>query len=250
MNSQLKSKFLSAFLIGLILVSGWGFQVAWGQEDQDVQQQIAELRNTVEKLEGQIPKIGYLNRQEAFSVFPQVVEEERQKVSELESEMEELNKKAEQREIEESKYKRQRDLLQAKHLKARIGVDMAILETMIQAGGFSEVREKLEGLKEQAKPMNENIDGLIEDINNYSVSPQQVSETLDKIGNQQFKQLDDILTNLAQLKITQITQDIAEENDYGLVVEREENIIYRQKGLIHDLTPEVKKRLKEELNPE
>lgn len=252
MNKSVKVKIVSILIISTLLTLG-GSQLNWAQQDQEVQKQLTELKKAVEELKEQTPRIGYINRDEAFGVYPQTVQKERQEVNKLEKEIEKLKEKAEKGDIKESKFKRERDLLRAKHLKARIEVDMAILDTMIKAKGFAEINEKLKGLKKQAKPTGEKIDGLIEDIKNYSISPQQVSETLDKIGNQQFKQLDNILTNLAQLKITQVAQTLAKEKGYDLVIEQQieqQNVIlYRQKGLIHDLTPEVKKRLKTALKP-
>ena len=226
-------------------------QTGLAQEDQSVEEKIAQLQQRVDELKEQVPRIGYINRQEAFSVFPQAVEKERRKVSQLEKEMKDLQARAQKDEIGESEFKRERDLLRAKHLRARIEVDLAILETMIEARGFSEITTRLEELKSQTKPMRETIRGLISDIKDYAVSPKQVSEMLNRIEQEQFKQLDDILTNIAQTKITQTVQQVAQENDYDLVIESQNVITYRKEaGVIDDLTGEVRERLKVELRPE
>ena len=224
---------------------------ALAREDQSVEEKVAQLEQRVAELEERIPRIGYINRGEAFSVFPGSVEEERRKVNQLEEEMKDLQARARKGEISESEFKRERDLMRAKHLQARINVDLAILDTMIGAKGFSEITTRLEELKSQTKPMRKTIDNLISDIKDYAVSPKQVSEMLNRVEQEQFKQLDDILTNIAQTKITQTAQQVAQENDYDLVIERQNVITYRKEaGVIDDLTGKVRERLKVELRPE
>ncbi|MFP4589483.1 MAG: hypothetical protein ACOCZX_04505 [Candidatus Bipolaricaulota bacterium] len=243
-----KTFFAPALLIVVLLAVVALNQPGLSQGNQSLQEKVAKLEESLEKLRGQIPRIGYVNRQEAFSVFPQEVEEERREIIKLEKEMEDLTTQAREGKISESDHNRQRDLLRAQHLRARTEVDLAILETMIQARGFSENAERLEGLKSQVLPMRDAIDNLISEIKDYAVSPQQVSETLSKVENEQFRRLDDILIDLAQNKITQLTQQLAEEKDYDLVIERQNVITYRKEaGQIDDLTEEVKERIKQAL---
>ena len=248
MNRIAKGKMLCSFLVGLLLVMGTVGQTALAQENQEIQQQLDKLKNTVDELKEQVPKLGYINRQEAFSVFPQKVKEERQAVINIEKKMNELRTKAEESESGKSDIQRDMDLLRAKHLQAKIKVDWAILNTMVEAKGFYEINEKLSKLKEQAKPIRKEIAGLINDIEDYTVSPKQVSESLNQI-DQQYQQLDDILTNVSQLKITQVTRSIAFEKNYDLVLEQQNVLLYRKKKLVTDITPDVKEKLKDDLKP-
>lgn len=239
-------------LIMVVLLAVTGFnQPGLSQGDQSTEEKVAKLEKAIENLRDQIPRIGYINRQEAFTVFPQAAEEKRKKVSQLEKEMKDLQASAQEGEIGESEFKGERDLLKAKHLRARIEVDLAILEAMIEARGFSDITDRLKDLKSQTKPMQETLQSLISDIEDYAVSPDQVSETLNRVEEEQFKKLDDILTNLAQTKVTQVVQQIAQEKDYDLVIERQNVITYRnESGTIDELTGTVKERLKAELRPE
>jgi len=224
-------------------------QTSLAQENQPVEEKIAQLQQRVDELEDRIPRIGYINRGEAFSVFPGSVEEERRKVNQLEKEMKDLQTRVQEGEIGESEFKRERDLMRAKHLQARIEVDLALLDTMIEARGFSEIQDRLKELKRQTEPMQNTITDLIEDINNYAISPKQVSKTLEEVG-QQFESLDNILTNLAQSKITQVAQRIAARENFDLVIEQQNVILYRKKESIVDITDSVMQVLNQELKPE
>ena len=208
------------------------------------------MKGVVEDLQGRIPRIAYIDRGEAFAVFPQAVQGERRTVWEVEERLKGLEAKARRGQIEGSSYKKEKDLLQAKHLKARIEVDLAILETMINSQGFSASEERLKELREKAELMRETVANLIRDIDDYVVSPKQVANTLNRVGNQQFQQLDNVLTNLAQNKITQIARKVGREKGYHLVIEYQNVILYRKEGIIRDLTNEVRERLRKELRPE
>jgi len=246
MNKITKVSTLIIILIVAFLISGLP-QTGLAQEGEEVQEKLAQLESSIEELKKRIPKIGYVNRNDAFSIFPQAVDEERKKIDELGSQIQQLNTKANQGEISESEYKRKMDLLQAKHLKARIEVDLALLDKMITAEGFTGISDRLKELKQQTKPMQDTITSLIEEIQNAAISPQKVTNTLNQVGNQQFKQLDNILTNLAQLKITETAQKIAAEKDYDLIMEMQNVILYRDEVTIDNITDEVKERLKAEL---
>ena len=225
-------------------------QTGLAQESGSVEEKIAQLQKAVDELKERIPRIGYINRKKAFSVFPRAVEEERRKVNELETKMEDFNARAQEGEIGESEFKRQRDLLRAKHLQARIEVDLALLDTMIEARGFAQIQGRLKELRGQTEPMEKTVADLIDDINNYAVSPEQVSKTLEEVGSQQFESLDNILTNLAQSKITQVAQRIAAQEDFDLVIEQQNVILYRKKETIVDMTDDVMQALNQELKPE
>lgn len=246
MNKLTRDSILTVFLIVACLILA-GHQVGLAQETEDVQERLAQLENSIEDLKERIPKIGYVNRSDAFSVFPQAVEEERKEMDELEQKIQELNTRANKGEVSQSEYKREMDLLQAKHLKARIDVDLALLDKMIASEGFTGISDRLKELRKQTKPMQDTMTDLIEEIEGAAVSPQKVTNTLNQVGNQQFKQLDNILTNLAQLKITEAAQKIAKENKYDLIVEMQNVILYRDEVTIDNITDEVKERLKTEL---
>ena len=246
MNKITKVRLLTSFLIVVCLMLV-GSQAGLAQENEEIKSKLDQLEKSLEELKKRIPKIGYVNRNDAFSVFPQAVEEERKEMDELENQIQQLNTKANKGEVSESKYKREMDLLQAKHLKARIDVDLALLDKMITSEGFTGISERLRELKTQTEPMQDTMTSLIEEIEGSAVSPQKVTNTLNQVGNQQFKQLDNILTNLAQLKITETAQRIARENNYDLIMEMQNVILYRDEVNIDNITDEVKARLKTEL---
>ena len=244
MKPNRKIYILLSLFIALFLVVGFT-QLALAQSGQTLEEKVARLKKTVDELKERVPRIGYINRQDAFSVFPRAVEEERRKVNELEKQMEDLSARVQEGKIDESEFKRERDLLRAKHLQARINVDLAILDTMIQARGFSEITDQLKNLKSQTRPITEKINSLIQGIEDYAVSPKQVSDTLNKIANNQFNRLDSILAEIAQNEITQVAGELANEKGYDLVIERQNVITYRKKSVaIDNLTGKVKEKLR------
>lgn len=249
MHKSLKIKRLSILLVVIFLVANV-CHLGVTQENQEVQEKLVELQNTVEELREEIPRIGYINRQDAITVFPQVVELEREKLGKIEQEIKQLTTQASKREISESEFNKQRHLLQAKHLQARIDVALGLLDKMIKSGGFSQITDRLNALKQEVKTMQNTIANLIDDIEESAVSPQKVISTLDRVENQQYKQLDSIITNLAELRINQITQEIAQEEGYDLVIGAQNVIYYREKEIVDNLTGVVKERLRNELQEE
>ena len=249
MKRSFTIKKVSILLVAVFLVATV-CHIGGAQEDQGVQQKLAELQKTVEELKGEIPRIGYINRQEAITVFPQLVKGEREKLGKIEQEIQQLTTQVDKGEISESELGRQGHLLQARHLQARIEMALGLLNKMITSGGFSQITDRLNSLKQEVKTMQDTMANLIKDIEESAISPQKVTSTLNQVGNQQYKQLDNIITNLAELRITQITQEIAQEKGYDLVIGVKNVIYYRDEEIIDDLTGEVKERLQKELQGE
>jgi len=231
------------FIIAAVMIA----PIVLGQESAAIEERISELEDTIERLKSQIFRIGYIDRTEVFSTLTKAVKEERQVVSKIESKIEEFEKEAEQGGLSESKYNRQQDILQSKYLQARINVDLAILNKMIKAKGFSRIEDKLKELKDKSESMEKATRNLVKGIKDYSVSPKQVSRALEELENQQFKRLDKILTNIAHSEITRTAKRLAEEKSYDLVLEKKNTVLYRKDGKIIDLTEKVEQKLESKL---
>ncbi|MBS3740418.1 hypothetical protein KGY47_03475 [Candidatus Bipolaricaulota bacterium] len=194
-------------------------------------------------------EIGFVNAQEAFTVFTQAVEEERKSAQKKSEELVSLRESALKGEISESEYKKERDILQAEKLKAQLDIDIAMLDRMLKSEGFKSVSDKLFNLKEQVKPIMDELEKVLKDIREGSAVPEEISQTLSQIHNQ-YEQLDNLLTKLIETKIFQITNVRAKEKGYDLVLRQENVVLYRNRDRIDNLTEMTKEALRKEIGSE
>jgi len=197
-------------------------------------------------LPGMDLKIGFVNAQEAFTVFTNAVEEERERAKEKNEELVGLREKVLKGEISESKYKRERDILQAEKLKAQLEIDVAMLDKMLQSEGFQSISDRLFNLKDQVTPITNELDKVLDEIRQGTAVPEEVSQKLSQIHSQ-YEQLDDLLTRLIESKIFQITNQRAQEEGYDIVLRQENVVLYRNSDRVDDLTEMTKQALREEI---
>lgn len=210
--------------------------------------ELSDVAGTESDLEfsGSGLRIGFVNLKEAFTVFTKAVEEERKDAKEKSEELISLREHVLKGEISESEYKKKRDVLQAEKLKAQLEIDIAMLDKMLKAGGFESVSDRLFELKEQVKPIMGELEEILNNVREGTAVPEDVSQTLSQVHSQ-YEQLDDILTNLIESKIFQITNLRADEEGYDLVLRRENVVLYRNSDTIDNLTEMTKEALREEL---
>jgi len=197
-------------------------------------------------LPGMDLKIGFVNAQEAFTVFTNAVEEERERAKEKNEELVGLREKVLKGEISESKYKRERDILQAEKLKAQLEIDVAMLDKMLQSEGFQSISDRLFNLKDQVTPITNELDKVLDEIRQGTAVPEEVSQKLSQIHSQ-YEQLDGLLTRLIESKIFQITNQRAQEEGYDIVLRQENVVLYRNSDRVDDLTEMTKQALREEI---
>lgn len=212
---------------------------------------IRELRDAAgtEKPPGDELKIGFVNANEAFTVFTQAVEEERKSAQKKTKELSSLKESVLKGEISESKYKRQEDILQAEKLKAQLDIDIAMVDRMLEAKGFESISKRLLNLKEQVKPIMGELEKALNDLREGSALPDEVSQKLSQIHNQ-YEKLDDLLTGLIENKIFQTANLRAKKEGYDLVLRQKNVVLYSNSDRIDNLTEITKKALREEIGSE
>ncbi len=213
----------------------------------DLESQVSELSQGTGTGGTSTLKVGYVNATEAFTVFTDAVSEERQSAQAKDEELRSLREKAIQGEISESEYQQQADILQAEKLKAQLEIDMAMVEKMRSAPGFESVSGQLNELSGQVKPIMEELDSTLENMRQGSAAPEEVSNTLSQINNQ-YQQLDDLLTRLIESKIFQIANVRANQSGYDLVLRQENVVLYGNQNSVDNLTQMTKSALQEELS--
>ncbi|MFP3953230.1 MAG: hypothetical protein ACLFVS_03775, partial [Candidatus Acetothermia bacterium] len=191
-------------------------------------------------------KIGYVNANEAFTVFTDAVSEERSQVETLEEEMLSLREQAIQGEITAEEYQQEIDIKQAEVLKAQLDINLSMVDKMIESTGFSNYADRLKELRNQFDPVIEELENTLADLKDNSASPEEVSNLLSQVNNQ-YTQLDDLLTNLIESKIAQVTNNLADAGSYDMVF-REANVLLAQnQSSIDNLTDQAKEELRKEI---
>lgn len=221
---------------------------------------VTELKNKVQDLESQVNEIettgrsgsagleiGYVNAQEAFTVFTDAVKEKREKVLQKSKEIRELQSNPDQVEDSELEYTR----LQAEKLRARLQINLAMIKKMKSAKGFQSISDELTNFEGQVQPIVDELDKVLESLEGGSAIPEEVNQTLNQVYSM-YQQVDSQLTSLIESKIFQIVNVQAVEEGYDLVFRQENVMLYpNQKNTndkIDDLTSMMKEALRDELS--
>lgn len=211
------------------------------REINDLQSQINTLKTGKSSLG---LKIAYVNVTQAFTAFTDAVQNERSKVSSIKEELLKLRSQAIQEEITEEEYNHQNDILQAKKLRAQYEIELAMVDEMVNSKGFNSINEKLQDLRDQVRPIVDEIEQTLLRMRENSAIPEEVSRILSQ-ANSQYEQLDSIVTNLIKAKIVQVTQQQAQKGGYDLVLKQQNVVLTSNKNTIYDLTDQTKKVLAE-----
>lgn len=217
-----------------------------GGKISSLERKIEEFLNSEGNMQVAPLKIGYVNATEVFNVFTEAVAEEREQAQAKNEELTQLREKAIQGEITVTEFNRQSDILQAEKLRAQLKIDLAMVEKMIDAPGFESISDRLKQLKSQVDPIMTELNGVLENMRDGSAAPEEAQKTIDQI-NSQYQQLDDLLTQLIETKIFQITNREANNQGYDLVFRQENVILYRNSGKVDDLTEDTKDVLRSEI---
>ncbi|MCF7889803.1 hypothetical protein K9M78_01130 [Candidatus Bipolaricaulota bacterium] len=213
---------------------------------RDLESQVSELETTGGSADGSGLRVGYVNATDAFNVFTEAVAEEREAAQKKNEELTQLREQAIQGEITEEEFNKQSDILQAEKLKAQLAIDLAMVEKMMSAPGFESISDRLEQLKGQVDPIMTELNGVLGNMREGSAAPEEVAQTLQQI-NSQYQQLDNLLTQLIESKIFQITNREANNQGYDLVFRQENVILYRNSEKVDNLTEATKQVLRSEI---
>lgn len=132
--------------------------------------------------------------------------------------------------------------LQAEFVQASLNVNMAMLERMIASSGFLNMRSDLEAVRTQARPLADEVEKTVKEAQVTILDMQGFSERLQQL-QAAFQQLDQLLTQVAAAKMVEITQQVAREKGYDLVVRTKDVVMFRRESTIVDLSSDVEGRL-------
>lgn len=118
---------------------------------------------TVKALEGRVEdlessstsplKIAYINAEDAFTVFTDAVKDLRQKAVDKQAEIVSLQQQYLASAISREEFDTQNNQLQVELLQAQLNIDIGTIDRMVASPGFSDIRNDLERLREEAQPV-------------------------------------------------------------------------------------------------
>lgn len=245
---------LGALILGFAggIVGGMVFGPK-GSDTAGLAKDLGALQARVQNLEGRIAalptasgsslKIGVVDAETLFTrVFLPQVAVERNALQAKAQAIQDLQSKYAQGQIKQDAYQQQYAKLQAEYLQAQVQVNMSMLDKMIASPGFSDLRADLQRLRDQAKPLADQVDALVKQarvtILDYTTFFNQLQQL-----QAAFQQVDQLLTQVAAAKILQISQQVAQEQGYDIVLRTKDVVMYQRAPAITDLSSEVEKRL-------
>jgi len=210
---------------------------------QKIERLLEELRKSIEALQAAQVRIAVVDAEGLFvRVFLPQVEAERRALQAKAQALQELQAKYAQGQIQAEAYQREYAKLAAEYLQAQVQVNMSMLEKMIASPGFANLRADLQSLREQAKPLADQVQNLVKqaqvvvlDYNAFSNQLQQLQAA--------FQQIDQLLTQVAAVKILEISQKLAQEKGFDIVLRTKDVVMYLRSPTVSDLTAEVEQAL-------
>jgi|AntAceMinimDraft_16_1070373.scaffolds.fasta_scaffold02055_3 Skp family chaperone for outer membrane proteins len=204
---------------------------------------------TITSLEGQIAtleantaiplKVAYINAEDAFTVFTDAVSYLRQRAIDKQGEIVRLQQQYMASTISKDDFDSQNNQLQVELLQAQLNIDLGTIDKMIASSGFSDMRNDLQRLKDEAQPVVDEMKNLVSTVRVGVIDTTEFQNRYTQVKNA-FTQLDQLLTQAATAKIVQSANNVAIDQGYDLVLRTKNVIVYRNTAKMTDITELVK----------
>lgn len=219
-------------------------QVSYEVELKALREKVVELEKTMEALqEVRELRIGVVDAEALFTrVFLPQVAAERSALQAKAQAIQDLQSQYAQGQIKQDLYQLQYAKLQAEYLQAQVQVNMSMLEKMMASPGFTALRGDLQKLRDQTKPLVDQVEALVKEA---QVAILNVATFFNQLQELQgaFQQVDKLLTQFAAMKILEVSQQVAQEKGYDLVLRTKDVVMFCRKPMVTDLSSEVETRL-------
>jgi chromosome segregation ATPase len=210
---------------------------------QRIERALEELQKSIAALEASQVRIAVVDAEGLFvRVFLPQVEPERRALLTKAQAIQELQAKYAQGRIPAGAYPQEYAKLAAEYLEAQVQVNMSMLEKMLASPGFANLRVDLQNLKDRAKPLADRVQSLVKqaqvavlDYNAFSAELQELQTA--------FQQVDQLLTQVAAVKILEVSQKLAQEKGFDIVLRTKDVVMYLRSPAISDLTADVEQAL-------
>ena len=185
--------------------------------------------------------IAYINIEDAFTVFTDMVGELRQKAFEKQDDLNTIQRRFAENIISEVEYQDLFRRLQIGLLRAQIDINTAMIDELIAAPVFFSVLNDLEQLQTQSISIGNEVESLTLLLDAEEVNLEELNSRFAR-ARDIFTQIDGLLTTIAASQIVEQVDKVAAANNYDLVVRAKNIIIYRNARVI-DITDMVKQEL-------
>jgi len=195
------------------------------------------------KLAGGVPlKIAYVDAEGSFTVFTDAVKDLRQKATDKQAEIVALQQQFAQGKVTQAEYQTRTNQLQVDLLQAQFAIDMGMIDKMISAPGFADLKADLQKLRDEAQPVVEEMKNLVSTVRVGVLDVAEFQNRYNQVKTA-FSQLDQLLTQAATVKIVQAAEKVAVKNGFDLVLRSKNVIVYRNASRLTDITDLVKREL-------
>lgn len=160
-------------------------------------------------------------------------------------ELQDLRQKHDAGEIDDETYQKEALRVEVELLAAPLNWDLELIDKMAASPEFADLKDSLADLREKLQPLKDQVDQLRAtadqgDLQTFLTQYQQLSTPL--------QQLDQLVSQVLQAMLADITRDIARSQGYALVL-RKEDALYLDEDRLPDLTELVKARVPEFFPP-
>ncbi len=188
-------------------------------------------------------RVAFVDAEGLFQeVFLPQVARERRVMEEKQAELAALQQRYVREEISQTAYQEGALRIQVEALRAQVQVNLTMLEKMLASDGFATLRAQLREVREQARPIEAEVERLLEESRAGILDPEGFMSQTQAV-QMAIQRLDQLLTQVAASKIVEISQQVGREEGYDLVLRKKEVIVYWDGGVIKDLTSTVEPRL-------
>lgn len=205
--------------------------------------EFSALQDEVNRLESQSTvRIAYVNAEGAFSVFTDAVADYRQRASDKAEQIVSLQQEFLQSTISRDDYEQRLMELRAELLDAQFSVDLGMIDRMLAADGFANIRGDLTALKEEAQPVVSEMKNLLSTTQTGVIGGAEFDGRYAQLESA-YTQLDQLLVSAATSKIIEAAEQISIEKGFDLVLRAKNVIVYRNPAILTDITDLVKAKL-------
>jgi len=222
-----------ALILHFALPSGGGVSES---EFEALQTEVGSLRQ-----QGAL-RIAYAKAEDAFTVFTDAVSDMRQRASDKAAEIVELQQQFVQSTISREDYEQELMGLKAEFLDAQFAVQVAMIDTMIAADGFSDIRGELTALKEEARPVIDEMKDLLSTARIGVIDSTEFDSRYAQLESA-YEQLDQLLVNAASIKVVAAARQVALERGFDIVLNKKNVLVYADPASIVDITDLVRAKL-------
>lgn len=253
----MRTQWIVGLLVGALVVGFVGgivgrFLLPASGDLGDLPDRVARVESGQKELETRVTEItpsgaglrvGVVNAEDLFNkVFLPQVQTERAALEGKTKDIQALQADYAAGKITTEVYQQRYLRLQAELLEATLAVNLAMLDKMIASPGFLNLRSDLQNLRTEASPVETEVQNVVKEVQVAILDPTGFAGRLQQLQTA-LQQLETLLVQVSALKIVEISQQIAKEQGYDLVLRTRDVIVFRREGAVVDLSSEVEGRL-------